>query len=94
MVSFPTLATSTTHVEQDIFSCHAVSGAVGLLLTGIFAQSSVTFNDAYSVVPGGWLDHNYVRSALREGFQLTFGPDSTREAYALGIALIASNLTS
>jgi Amt family ammonium transporter len=48
---------------MDIFSCHAVSGAVGLLLTGLFAQSSVAFNDAYTVIPGGWLDRNFIQLA-------------------------------
>ena len=34
---------------------------VGLFLTGIFAQSSVTANDAISAIPGGWLDGNWIQ---------------------------------
>jgi Amt family ammonium transporter len=32
---------------MDVFAVHAVAGVVGLLLTGIFAQSSVAANDGY-----------------------------------------------
>lgn len=32
----------------DIFSCHGISGMVGLFMTGIFCQSSVAANDAFS----------------------------------------------
>jgi ammonium transporter, Amt family len=77
---------------MDIFSCHAVSGLVGVLMTGLFAQSrfspftfacyllfpqvtkvdnffgglstgSVTHNDAFTEIPGGWLDHHYIQLA-------------------------------
>lgn len=34
---------------------------VGLFLTGIFAQASVANNDAITVIPGGWLDGNFVQ---------------------------------
>lgn len=35
------------------FAGHALSGVIGTLLTGIFAQASVANNDAYAVIPGG-----------------------------------------
>ncbi|KAM0754568.1 ammonium transporter [Meredithblackwellia eburnea MCA 4105] len=46
---------------MDIYACHGVAGIVGLVFTGVFAQSSVTFNDAYTVIPGGWLDRNWIQ---------------------------------
>lgn len=47
----------------DIFAVHGISGVVGLLMTGLFAQASVAANDGYLVIPGGWLDHNYIQLA-------------------------------
>jgi len=46
---------------MDIFTCHGVSGIVGLICTGIFAQGSVTFNDAITRIPGGWIDQHYIQ---------------------------------
>ncbi|KAK4699001.1 ammonium transporter, Amt family, partial [Phenoliferia sp. Uapishka_3] len=46
---------------MDIYACHGVAGMVGLVFTGVFAQSSVTFNDGYTVIPGGWMDHNWIQ---------------------------------
>jgi len=43
----------------DIFASHAVGGIVGNVLTGLFAQASVAGADGITVIPGGWLDHNY-----------------------------------
>lgn len=43
----------------DIYACHGVAGIVGLVLTGVFAQASVAYNDGFTVIPGGWIDHNY-----------------------------------
>jgi hypothetical protein len=37
------------------------SGIVGLVFTGVFAQASITATDGYTVIPGGWLDGNYVQ---------------------------------
>ncbi|KAH9939174.1 ammonium transporter [Amylocystis lapponica] len=50
----------------DIFASHAIGGVVGNILTGLFAQASVAGFDAITVIPGGWLDHNYVQL----GYQL------------------------
>ncbi|KAH7882865.1 ammonium transporter AmtB-like domain-containing protein [Phlebopus sp. FC_14] len=43
----------------DIFASHAVGGIVGNILTGLFAQSSIAGADGITMIPGGWLDHNY-----------------------------------
>ncbi|KAL7421809.1 hypothetical protein Q5752_003580 [Cryptotrichosporon argae] len=48
---------------MDIFAVHALAGIVGVLMTGLFAQSSVAANDGYADIPGGWLDHNYIQLA-------------------------------
>ncbi|EGG01591.1 uncharacterized protein MELLADRAFT_24225, partial [Melampsora larici-populina 98AG31] len=44
---------------MDIFACHAVSGAVGLILTGIFGSKSRASSDGFSNIGGGWVDHNW-----------------------------------
>ncbi|KAK4053333.1 hypothetical protein OIO90_003945 [Microbotryomycetes sp. JL221] len=38
---------------MDIYACHGVAGIVGLVFTGVFAESDVTFNDGFAVIPGG-----------------------------------------
>ncbi|KAG2095864.1 ammonium transporter AmtB-like domain-containing protein [Suillus cothurnatus] len=43
----------------DIFASHAIGGIVGNVLTGLFAQASVAGADGITMIPGGWLDHNY-----------------------------------
>ncbi|WRT66318.1 uncharacterized protein IL334_003273 [Kwoniella shivajii] len=48
---------------MDIFAVHALAGVVGVLMTGLFAQSSVAANDGFSQIDGGWLDHNYIQFA-------------------------------
>src|ERR1700719_2438092 len=45
----------------QIFTVHAVGGIVGTLLTGIFAQASVTDFDGITVIPGGWLDRHFIQ---------------------------------
>ncbi|OCF60553.1 amt family ammonium transporter [Kwoniella mangroviensis CBS 10435] len=48
---------------MDIFAVHALAGVVGVLMTGLFAQSSVAANDGFSEIDGGWMDHNWVQFA-------------------------------
>ncbi|WVW83852.1 hypothetical protein I302_105874 [Kwoniella bestiolae CBS 10118] len=48
---------------MDIFAVHALAGVVGVLMTGLFAQSSVAANDGFSEIDGGWLDHNWIQFA-------------------------------
>jgi Amt family ammonium transporter len=45
----------------DIFASHAVGGVAGNILTGLFAQASIAHLDGFTVIPGGWLDHNYIQ---------------------------------
>lgn len=33
------------------------------LLTGLFAQASIANLDGFTVIPGGWLDQNYIQLA-------------------------------
>jgi Amt family ammonium transporter len=49
----------------DIFASHAVGGIVGNLLTGIFAQSNVAALDGFTVIPGGWINHNWIQLAYQ-----------------------------
>lgn len=50
----------------DIFAEHAIGGLIGNVLTGFFATDYITHLDGISVVPGGWLNHNWVQL----GYQL------------------------
>ncbi|KAK3941010.1 ammonium transporter Amt1 [Diplogelasinospora grovesii] len=50
----------------DIFAEHAVGGIVGNLLTGLFAADYIAHLDGFSVISGGWLNHNYIQL----GYQL------------------------
>ncbi|KIY67790.1 ammonium transporter [Cylindrobasidium torrendii FP15055 ss-10] len=45
----------------DIFASHGVGGIVGNILTGLFAQKSIAAFDGFSVVDGGWIDHNWIQ---------------------------------
>lgn len=64
-------ATKLKHIFKfddalDVFSTHAIGGLVGSLLTGIFADSRVTGFDGLTVIPGGWINQNYIQL----GYQL------------------------
>ncbi|KAF8929948.1 ammonium transporter AmtB-like domain-containing protein [Dissophora ornata] len=54
----------------DVFAVHGVGGIVGNILTGVFAQASIAGLDGVTVIPGGWLDGNWIQV----GYQLA---DST-----------------
>jgi Amt family ammonium transporter len=36
-----------------------ISGAVGVILTGIFAQKSIASSDGFTVIDGGMIDKNW-----------------------------------
>lgn len=50
----------------DVFAVHAVGGAVGNILTGIFAQKSIAALDGITTINGGWLDGHWIQL----GYQL------------------------
>lgn len=58
------------HIDDglDVYSLHGVGGAIGSVLTGIFAADYI--NDLAGVegatIPGGWINHNY----KQVGYQL------------------------
>ncbi|KAF9361712.1 hypothetical protein BGX26_000067 [Mortierella sp. AD094] len=54
----------------DVFAVHGIGGIVGNILTGVFAQSYIAGLDGVTVIPGGWLDGNWIQV----GYQLA---DST-----------------
>jgi Amt family ammonium transporter len=45
----------------DIFASHGIGGMIGNVLTGLFAQASVAGFDGFTVIPGGWIDRNYIQ---------------------------------
>ncbi|PWN47859.1 ammonium transporter [Violaceomyces palustris] len=49
----------------DIFAAHAVGGVVGNLLTGIFADNRVASFDGSALIPGGWINKNYIQLAYQ-----------------------------
>ncbi|KAJ5902142.1 Ammonium transporter 1 [Penicillium taxi] len=56
------------HVDDslDIFAVHGVGGLVGNILTGLFAADYIAHLDGVTVIPGGWINHNYIQL----GYQL------------------------
>ncbi|KAI1125856.1 ammonium transporter [Nemania abortiva] len=61
----------------DIFAVHAVGGIIGNLLTGLFAADYIASLDGFSVIPGGWINHNYIQLAYQiadsvAGFSYSF----------------------
>ena len=50
----------------DVFALHGVGGYAGNVMTGLFAASYVAALDGVSVIPGGWIEHNWVQL----GYQL------------------------
>jgi Amt family ammonium transporter len=50
---------------MDVFAVHALAGWVGLLCTGLFAQSSVAANDGFQEIPGGWFDRHWIQLAIQ-----------------------------
>ena len=62
----------------DIFAVHGIGGMVGNLLTGLFAADYIAALDGVTVIPGGWLNHNYIQLAYQlcdcvTGFSYSFG---------------------
>lgn len=50
----------------DIFAEHAVGGLIGNILTAFFAADYIAHLDGFSVISGGWLNHNWIQL----GYQL------------------------
>lgn len=49
----------------DIFAIHGIGGLVGDLLTGMFAADYIAHLDGFSVIPGGWLNKNWIQLAYQ-----------------------------
>ncbi|RUS20516.1 ammonium transporter AmtB-like domain-containing protein [Endogone sp. FLAS-F59071] len=45
----------------DVFAVHGIGGFVGDILTGIFAESYIAALDGVTVIPGGWLNQNWIQ---------------------------------
>jgi Amt family ammonium transporter len=50
----------------DIFAVHGVGGFIGNILTAFFAADYIAHLDGYTVITGGWLNHNWIQL----GYQL------------------------
>lgn len=50
----------------DIFAVHGIGGFVGNILTAFFAADYIAHLDGYTVIKGGWLNHNWIQI----GYQL------------------------
>lgn len=51
---------------MDVFALHGVGGFAGSFLTGIFAADYVAATDGSTIIPGGWMNKNWVQL----GYQL------------------------
>ncbi|OBT79741.1 hypothetical protein VF21_01381 [Pseudogymnoascus sp. 05NY08] len=78
--NFATKIKYLLHVDDalDIFAVHGVGGFVGNLLTGLFAADYIAALDGATVIPGGWLNRNYIQLAYQladsvAGFTYSFG---------------------
>jgi Amt family ammonium transporter len=49
----------------DVFAVHAIGGLCGNLLTGFFAANYIAALDGFTVIPGGWLNKNYIQLAYQ-----------------------------
>lgn len=58
---------------MDIYAVHGVAGIVGLIFTGVFAQANIAAYDGFSVIPGGWLDGNYIQVGYQLGYSCAVG---------------------
>jgi Amt family ammonium transporter len=57
----------------DIFAVHAIGGLVGNICTGFFAADYIAHLDGYTVIPGGWLNHNWVQLGYQLADSVTGG---------------------
>lgn len=74
----------------DIFAEHAVGGLIGNILTGFFATDYIPQLDGISVVPGGWLNHNWVQLGYQLADSIAGG---TYSFFGTCIILFLMNLT-
>ena len=49
----------------DIFAVHAIGGVIGNLCTGLFAADYIAHLDGYTVIPGGWVNGNWIQLAIQ-----------------------------
>ncbi|KAF2973260.1 hypothetical protein GQX73_g283 [Xylaria multiplex] len=61
----------------DIFAVHGIGGIIGNLLTGLFAADYIAHLDGSTIIPGGWVNHNYIQLAYQiadsvAGFSYSF----------------------
>ncbi|KAF2722746.1 ammonium transporter [Polychaeton citri CBS 116435] len=49
----------------DIFAVHCIGGILGNICTGFFAADYIAHLDGYTVIPGGWVNHNWVQLGIQ-----------------------------
>lgn len=49
----------------DVFAIHGMGGLLGSILTGVFARKAIAGLDPDLVIPGGWLDGNWIQVPLQ-----------------------------
>lgn len=57
----------------DIFAVHAIGGLIGNICTGFFAADYIAHLDGYTVIPGGWLNHNWKQLGIQLADSFTGG---------------------
>jgi Amt family ammonium transporter len=57
----------------DIFAVHGIGGLVGNVCTAFFAADYIARLDGESVIPGGWLNHNWVQFPIQLADSFTGG---------------------
>ncbi|KAH8652042.1 ammonium transporter AmtB-like domain-containing protein [Xylariales sp. PMI_506] len=61
----------------DIFAVHAIGGLIGNICTAFFAADYIAHLDGITVIPGGWVNHNWVQLGYQiadsvSGFSYSF----------------------
>ena len=51
----------------DIFAVHAIGGLIGNLCTGFFAADYIAHLDGFTVIPGGFVNGNWIQLAIQLG---------------------------
>lgn len=63
------------HIDDgmDVFSLHGIGGFTGSFLTGIFAADYVAATDGATLIPGGWMNHNWRQLGIQLAGSVSIG---------------------
>ena len=82
----------TRSTTSNMFCSHGVSGIVGLICTGLFAQASVAANDAFTEIDGGWFDQSKLNE-MPDVNRLTLSTDWIQLGYQIAWICAGSGWT-